>query len=155
PGAESVHPPSPAGAEGQSSLAISSYGKLLGRWFRRVARSRRLFRVTEKSNERSERIRTLLERQASEIEVFDSESLRLGFSNMALTGMPGEAYAKQGYSNAQPSSSRPAGHWSHGVHQQNMSSQQLSRTLLSSSMMFFAGMEKEEDMGGKKGRCLV
>ncbi|MEQ2161397.1 hypothetical protein GOODEAATRI_009256 [Goodea atripinnis] len=84
-------------------------------------------------NERSERIRTLLERQASEIEVFDSESLRLGFSNMALTGMPGEAYAKQGYSNAQPSSSRPAGHWSHGVHQQNMSSQQLSRRSHNSS----------------------
>ncbi|XP_038161370.1 serine/threonine-protein kinase TAO2 isoform X2 [Cyprinodon tularosa] len=83
-------------------------------------------------NERSERIRTLLERQASEIEAFDSESLRLGFSNMALMGMPGEAYAKQGYSNAQPSSSRSAGHWSHGVHQQNMS-QQLSRRSHNSS----------------------
>uniref|UniRef100_A0A672HL41 non-specific serine/threonine protein kinase n=1 Tax=Salarias fasciatus TaxID=181472 RepID=A0A672HL41_SALFA len=34
-------------------------------------------------NERSERIRTLLERQAHEIEAFDSESMRLGFSNMA------------------------------------------------------------------------
>ncbi|KAG5831993.1 hypothetical protein ANANG_G00286400 [Anguilla anguilla] len=39
-------------------------------------------------NERSERIRTLLERQAREIEAFDSESMRLGFSNMALTGIP-------------------------------------------------------------------
>uniref|UniRef100_M4AW17 non-specific serine/threonine protein kinase n=1 Tax=Xiphophorus maculatus TaxID=8083 RepID=M4AW17_XIPMA len=84
-------------------------------------------------NERSERIRTLLERQASEIEAFDSESLRLGFSNMALTGVPGDAYAKQGYSNAQPSGSRSAGHWSHGVHQQNMSSQQLSRRSHNSS----------------------
>uniref|UniRef100_A0A3Q2PK67 non-specific serine/threonine protein kinase n=1 Tax=Fundulus heteroclitus TaxID=8078 RepID=A0A3Q2PK67_FUNHE len=84
-------------------------------------------------NERSERIRTLLERQASEIEAFDSESLRLGFSNMALMGMPGEAYAKQGYSNAQPSGSRSAGQWSHGVHQQNMSSQQLSRRSHNSS----------------------
>uniref|UniRef100_A0A7N6BL70 non-specific serine/threonine protein kinase n=1 Tax=Anabas testudineus TaxID=64144 RepID=A0A7N6BL70_ANATE len=70
-------------------------------------------------NERSERIRTLLERQASEIEAFDSESLRLGFSNMALTGIPSEAYPKQGYSNAPPSSSRSASHWSHGIHPQN------------------------------------
>uniref|UniRef100_A0A8C6LHA8 non-specific serine/threonine protein kinase n=1 Tax=Nothobranchius furzeri TaxID=105023 RepID=A0A8C6LHA8_NOTFU len=75
-------------------------------------------------NERSERIRTLLERQASEIESFDSESLRLGFSNMALMGMPGDAYAKQGFPNAQPSSSRSVGHWSHGVHQQNPSSRE-------------------------------
>uniref|UniRef100_A0A7N9AT48 non-specific serine/threonine protein kinase n=1 Tax=Mastacembelus armatus TaxID=205130 RepID=A0A7N9AT48_9TELE len=78
-------------------------------------------------NERSERIRTLLERQASEIEAFDSESLRLGFSNMALTGIPSEAYPKQGYSNAPPSSSRSAGHWSHGMHPQNTPSQQHSR----------------------------
>uniref|UniRef100_A0A8C5BHZ6 non-specific serine/threonine protein kinase n=1 Tax=Gadus morhua TaxID=8049 RepID=A0A8C5BHZ6_GADMO len=35
-------------------------------------------------NERVERIRSLLERQAREIEAFDSESMRLGFSNMAL-----------------------------------------------------------------------
>uniref|UniRef100_A0AAY4DHM3 non-specific serine/threonine protein kinase n=1 Tax=Denticeps clupeoides TaxID=299321 RepID=A0AAY4DHM3_9TELE len=48
-------------------------------------------------NERSERIRSLLERQACEIETFDSESLRLGFSNLALTGIPSEAYPKQGY----------------------------------------------------------
>uniref|UniRef100_A0A6Q2YR32 non-specific serine/threonine protein kinase n=1 Tax=Esox lucius TaxID=8010 RepID=A0A6Q2YR32_ESOLU len=33
-------------------------------------------------NERLERIRSLLERQAREIEAFDSESMRLGFSNM-------------------------------------------------------------------------
>uniref|UniRef100_A0A8C1CLV2 non-specific serine/threonine protein kinase n=2 Tax=Cyprinus carpio TaxID=7962 RepID=A0A8C1CLV2_CYPCA len=33
-------------------------------------------------NERSERIRSLLEKQAREIEAFDSESMRLGFSNM-------------------------------------------------------------------------
>lgn len=74
-------------------------------------------------NDRSERIRTLLERQAREIEAFDSESMRLGFSNMALTGIPAEAYS-QGYSN--PPSSGPGGwpsrpvprsgsHWSHGV----------------------------------------
>uniref|UniRef100_A0A7N6BUD0 Serine/threonine-protein kinase TAO2 n=1 Tax=Anabas testudineus TaxID=64144 RepID=A0A7N6BUD0_ANATE len=77
-------------------------------------------------NERSERIRTLLERQASEIEAFDSESLRLGFSNMALTGIPSEAYPKQGYSNAPPSSSRSASHWSHGIHPQNVPPQQHS-----------------------------
>ncbi|XP_033840133.1 serine/threonine-protein kinase TAO2 isoform X2 [Periophthalmus magnuspinnatus] len=74
-------------------------------------------------NERSERIRTLLERQASEIEAFDSESLRLGFTNMALSGMPGDAYSKQGYSNAPPSGSRSGGHWSHGLHPQNSSAQ--------------------------------
>ncbi|KAG7325468.1 hypothetical protein KOW79_011784 [Hemibagrus wyckioides] len=56
-------------------------------------------------NERSERIRSLLERQAGEIEAFDSESLRLGFSSLALTGIPSEAYPKQGYQ---------SGHWSHG-----------------------------------------
>uniref|UniRef100_A0A8C7XI57 non-specific serine/threonine protein kinase n=1 Tax=Oryzias sinensis TaxID=183150 RepID=A0A8C7XI57_9TELE len=39
-------------------------------------------------NERLERIRSLLERQAREIEAFDSESLRLGFSNMVLTNLP-------------------------------------------------------------------
>ncbi|XP_041094589.1 serine/threonine-protein kinase TAO2-like [Polyodon spathula] len=40
--------------------------------------------------ERSERIRSLLERQAREIEAFDSER-RLGFSNM-VTGIPAEAF---------------------------------------------------------------
>lgn len=74
-------------------------------------------------NERSERIRTLLERQASEIESFDSESMRLGFGNMALSGIPSEAYPKQGYSNAPPSGSRSGGHWSHGMHPQNPTSQ--------------------------------
>uniref|UniRef100_A0AAV2LAJ4 non-specific serine/threonine protein kinase n=1 Tax=Knipowitschia caucasica TaxID=637954 RepID=A0AAV2LAJ4_KNICA len=75
-------------------------------------------------NERSERIRTLLERQASEIEAFDSESLRLGFTSLALSGIPGDPYSKQGYPNAPPpSSSRSGGHWSHGLHPQNSSAQ--------------------------------
>ncbi|XP_043942262.1 serine/threonine-protein kinase TAO2 [Protopterus annectens] len=70
-------------------------------------------------NERSERIRSLLERQAHEIEAFDSESMRLGFSNMALTGIPAEAFS-QGYTAPpQPWPSRPVprsgSHWSHGV----------------------------------------
>uniref|UniRef100_A0A8C7TFH5 non-specific serine/threonine protein kinase n=1 Tax=Oncorhynchus mykiss TaxID=8022 RepID=A0A8C7TFH5_ONCMY len=39
-------------------------------------------------NERSERIRSLLERQAREIEAFDSESMRLGFNNMVLSTTP-------------------------------------------------------------------
>uniref|UniRef100_A0A3Q3S7M1 non-specific serine/threonine protein kinase n=1 Tax=Mastacembelus armatus TaxID=205130 RepID=A0A3Q3S7M1_9TELE len=91
-------------------------------------------------NERSERIRTLLERQASEIEAFDSESLRLGFSNMALTGIPSEAYPKQGYSNAPPSSSRSAGHWSHGMHPQNTPSQQHSRRSHNSSSGIGSGV---------------
>ncbi|KAA0705916.1 Serine/threonine-protein kinase TAO1-B [Triplophysa tibetana] len=74
-------------------------------------------------NERSERIRALLEHQAREIESFDSESMRQGFSNMALSGIPAEAY-NQGYPN--PPSSGPGGwpsrpvprsgsQWSHGV----------------------------------------
>uniref|UniRef100_A0A671LXB0 non-specific serine/threonine protein kinase n=1 Tax=Sinocyclocheilus anshuiensis TaxID=1608454 RepID=A0A671LXB0_9TELE len=74
-------------------------------------------------NERSERIRALLEHQAREIESFDSESMRLGFSNMALSGIPAEAY-NQGYPN--PPSSGPGGwpsrpvprsgsQWSHGI----------------------------------------
>ncbi|XP_069044342.1 serine/threonine-protein kinase TAO2-like, partial [Lepisosteus oculatus] len=76
-------------------------------------------------NERSERIRTLLERQAREIEAFDSESMRLGFSNMALTGIPAEAFS-QGYPNPPTAPgwpSRPVprsgSHWSHGLHPQS------------------------------------
>uniref|UniRef100_A0A8C0H3G5 non-specific serine/threonine protein kinase n=1 Tax=Chelonoidis abingdonii TaxID=106734 RepID=A0A8C0H3G5_CHEAB len=42
-------------------------------------------------NERTERIRSLLERQAREIEAFDSESMRLGFSNMVLSNLSPEA----------------------------------------------------------------
>uniref|UniRef100_A0A8C9W1Y2 non-specific serine/threonine protein kinase n=1 Tax=Scleropages formosus TaxID=113540 RepID=A0A8C9W1Y2_SCLFO len=42
-------------------------------------------------NERSERIRSLLERQAREEEAFDSESMRLGFSSMALSSLSPEA----------------------------------------------------------------
>uniref|UniRef100_A0A673CV43 non-specific serine/threonine protein kinase n=1 Tax=Sphaeramia orbicularis TaxID=375764 RepID=A0A673CV43_9TELE len=75
----------------------------------------------------------MLSLQNDEIEAFDSESLRLGFSNMALSGIPSEAYPKQGYSNAPPSSSRSAGHWSHGIHPQNPPSQQHSRRSHNSS----------------------
>uniref|UniRef100_A0A4W5NF45 non-specific serine/threonine protein kinase n=1 Tax=Hucho hucho TaxID=62062 RepID=A0A4W5NF45_9TELE len=84
-------------------------------------------------NERSERIRTLLERQACEIESFDSESLRLGFSNMALTGIPSEAYPKQGYTNAPPAFRSGGGHWSHGMHPQNAQPQPHSRRSHNSS----------------------
>lgn len=84
-------------------------------------------------NERSERIRTLLERQATEIESFDSESLRLGFSSMALTGIPSEAYPIQGYPNAPTPSSRSASHWSHGLHSQNAPPQPHSRRSHNSS----------------------
>uniref|UniRef100_A0AAY4DGK6 non-specific serine/threonine protein kinase n=1 Tax=Denticeps clupeoides TaxID=299321 RepID=A0AAY4DGK6_9TELE len=66
-------------------------------------------------NERSERIRSLLERQACEIETFDSESLRLGFSNLALTGIPSEAYPKQGYPSSQtPPALQPLEPWQWG-----------------------------------------
>ncbi|XP_067085006.1 LOW QUALITY PROTEIN: serine/threonine-protein kinase TAO1-like [Osmerus mordax] len=47
-------------------------------------------------NERLERIRSLLERQAREIEAFDSESMRLGFSNMLLSGLGPEQGHSQG-----------------------------------------------------------
>ncbi|XP_013867926.1 serine/threonine-protein kinase TAO1 [Austrofundulus limnaeus] len=40
--------------------------------------------------ERQERIRSLLERQAREVEAFDSESLRLGFSNIGLSNISSE-----------------------------------------------------------------
>ncbi|XP_068571907.1 serine/threonine-protein kinase TAO1 isoform X2 [Cebidichthys violaceus] len=48
-------------------------------------------------NERLERIRSLLERQAREVEAFDSESMRLGFSNMVLSNM-----SPEGLSNSFP-----------------------------------------------------
>ncbi|KAF7659547.1 hypothetical protein LDENG_00295970 [Lucifuga dentata] len=105
-------------------------------------------------NERSERIRTLLERQASEIESFDSESLRLGFSNMALTGIPSEAYSKQGYSNAPPSGSRSAGHWSHGIHPQNAPSQphaRRSHNSSSSSSVSGGGERRSESSSSSHG----
>uniref|UniRef100_A0A8C8GHS7 non-specific serine/threonine protein kinase n=1 Tax=Oncorhynchus tshawytscha TaxID=74940 RepID=A0A8C8GHS7_ONCTS len=47
-------------------------------------------------NERVERIRSLLERQAREIEAFDSESMRLGFSNMVLSNLQGSGSDTQG-----------------------------------------------------------
>ncbi|KAM9853273.1 serine/threonine-protein kinase TAO1 [Aulostomus maculatus] len=60
-------------------------------------------------NDRLERIRSLLERQAREIEAFDSESMRLGFSNMVLSNISPEAL-----SNSFPGA--PGG-WSHHQHQ--------------------------------------
>lgn len=62
-------------------------------------------------NERQERIRSLLERQAREVEAFDSESLRLGFSNMVLANI-----SPEGLSNSFPGA---PGNWSH--HQQHPS----------------------------------
>ncbi|XP_060928438.1 serine/threonine-protein kinase TAO1 [Limanda limanda] len=56
-------------------------------------------------NERLERIRSLLERQAREIEAFDSESMRLGFSNMVLSNI-----SPEGLNNSFPGAS---GSWSH------------------------------------------
>ncbi|CAL9684137.1 unnamed protein product [Knipowitschia caucasica] len=65
-------------------------------------------------NERLERIRSLLERQAREVEAFDSESMRLGFSNMVLANISPEAL-----SNSFPGAS---GNWSHQHQQQSRSS---------------------------------
>uniref|UniRef100_A0A8C4I4Q3 non-specific serine/threonine protein kinase n=1 Tax=Dicentrarchus labrax TaxID=13489 RepID=A0A8C4I4Q3_DICLA len=59
-------------------------------------------------NERLERIRSLLERQAREEEAFDSESMRLGFSNMVLSNI-----SPEGLSHSFPGA---PGSWSH--HQQ-------------------------------------
>uniref|UniRef100_A0AAQ6A669 non-specific serine/threonine protein kinase n=1 Tax=Amphiprion ocellaris TaxID=80972 RepID=A0AAQ6A669_AMPOC len=81
-------------------------------------------------NERLERIRSLLERQAREIEAFDSESMRLGFSNMVLTnlapdsqgGWGGGGQGAQGGGHW-PGGSGGGGHHSHH-HQGGSSSQQ-------------------------------
>ncbi|KAM7398134.1 hypothetical protein PAMA_006154 [Pampus argenteus] len=66
-------------------------------------------------NERLERIRSLLERQAREIEAFDSESMRLGFSNMVLTNLAPDSQGGWGGGGG--------GHHSHH-HQGGSSSQQ-------------------------------
>ncbi|XP_030649460.1 serine/threonine-protein kinase TAO2 [Chanos chanos] len=111
-------------------------------------------------NERSERIRTLLERQAREIEAFDSESMRLGFSNMALTGIPAEAF-NQGYSNP-PSGpggwpSRPVprsgSHWSHSVHNSAAPPSWRSQNSMAgySRAESMAGRERERNMDGMGG----
>lgn len=82
-------------------------------------------------NERLERIRSLLERQAREIEAFDSESMRLGFSNMVLTNMAPESQGSGwvGGSGA-GHGAQGGGHWPagggghHGHSQAGSSSQQ-------------------------------
>uniref|UniRef100_A0AAQ4PWF7 non-specific serine/threonine protein kinase n=1 Tax=Gasterosteus aculeatus aculeatus TaxID=481459 RepID=A0AAQ4PWF7_GASAC len=63
-------------------------------------------------NERLERIRSLLERQAREIEAFDSESMRLGFSNMVLTNLASDSQAGWGGGGGQ--GAQGGGHWSGG-----------------------------------------
>lgn len=72
-------------------------------------------------NERLERIQSLLERQAREIEAFGSESMRLGFSNMVLSNISPEALshsfpgASGGWSHQQhPSGSAQGPHWGSG-----------------------------------------
>ncbi|XP_041038147.1 serine/threonine-protein kinase TAO2-like, partial [Carcharodon carcharias] len=69
--------------------------------------------------ERSERIRSLLERQAREIEAFDSESLRLGFSNMGLSGLSPASAFSHSYQLSNPgwggrAPARGGGQWSQG-----------------------------------------
>ncbi|KAM8853719.1 serine/threonine-protein kinase TAO1 [Synchiropus picturatus] len=59
-------------------------------------------------NDRSERIRSLLERQAREVEAFDSESMRLGFSNMVLANLSPDSLNK--------SFPGATGSWSHHHH---------------------------------------
>lgn len=71
-------------------------------------------------NERTERIQNLLERQAREVEAFDSESMRLGFNNMMLADLSPEALSNSfpgapgGFSQHQqlrPSSSSQGPRW--------------------------------------------
>ncbi|XP_069576072.1 serine/threonine-protein kinase TAO1 [Brachyistius frenatus] len=61
-------------------------------------------------NERLERIRSLLERQAREIEAFDSESMRLGFSNMVLSNLAPDSQG--GWGGGQ--GAQGGGHWPGG-----------------------------------------
>ncbi|XP_061787568.2 serine/threonine-protein kinase TAO1-like [Nerophis lumbriciformis] len=63
-------------------------------------------------NERLERIRSLLERQARESEAFDSESMRLGFSNMVLTNLAPESQG--GWGGGAGGGHGGGGHWPGG-----------------------------------------
>uniref|UniRef100_A0A672MM63 non-specific serine/threonine protein kinase n=1 Tax=Sinocyclocheilus grahami TaxID=75366 RepID=A0A672MM63_SINGR len=67
-------------------------------------------------NERSERIRSLLEKQAREIEAFDSESMRLGFSNMVLSSLASSDGHSHSFPGAQSSWSSQHGAGSQGSH---------------------------------------
>uniref|UniRef100_A0A672G474 non-specific serine/threonine protein kinase n=1 Tax=Salarias fasciatus TaxID=181472 RepID=A0A672G474_SALFA len=84
-------------------------------------------------NERLERIRSLLERQAREIEAFDSESMRLGFSNMVLTNLaPDSQGGWGGGGGGGGQGAQGGGHWPgggggsghHGHHHQGGSGSQ-------------------------------
>uniref|UniRef100_A0A8D3CRS1 non-specific serine/threonine protein kinase n=1 Tax=Scophthalmus maximus TaxID=52904 RepID=A0A8D3CRS1_SCOMX len=65
-------------------------------------------------NERLERIRSLLERQAREIEAFDSESMRLGFSNMVLTNLATDSQGGWGAGGGGGQGAQGGGHWPGG-----------------------------------------
>lgn len=67
-------------------------------------------------NERSERIRSLLEKQAREIEAFDSESMRLGFSNMMLSNLASSDGHSHSFPGAQSSWGSQHGAGSQGSH---------------------------------------
>ncbi|XP_054610405.1 serine/threonine-protein kinase TAO1-like [Dunckerocampus dactyliophorus] len=73
-------------------------------------------------NERLERIRSLLERQAREIEAFDSESMRLGFSNMVLSNLGPDSQGGWGGGTGGGHGAPGGGHWpgggGHHSHQQ-------------------------------------
>ncbi|KAA8586837.1 hypothetical protein FQN60_000673 [Etheostoma spectabile] len=81
-------------------------------------------------NERLERIRSLLERQAREIEAFDSESMRLGFSNMVLTNLAPDSQGGWGGGGGGGQGAQGGGHWlggggaHHSHHHQGGSSSQ-------------------------------
>ncbi|XP_060941921.1 serine/threonine-protein kinase TAO1-like isoform X1 [Limanda limanda] len=83
-------------------------------------------------NERLERIRSLLERQAREIEAFDSESMRLGFSNMVLTNLASDPQGGWGGGGGGGQGAQGGSHWPagggggghHSHHHQGSSSSQ-------------------------------
>ncbi|CAB1333251.1 unnamed protein product, partial [Coregonus sp. 'balchen'] len=75
--------------------------------------------------ERVERIRSLLERQAREIEAFDSESMRLGFSNMVLSNLQGSGSETHGSPGGWGGGGGTGlSHHGHSQHQGGSSSQQ-------------------------------
>ncbi|XP_051955555.1 serine/threonine-protein kinase TAO1-like [Xyrauchen texanus] len=67
-------------------------------------------------NERSERIRSLLEKQARESEAFDSESMRLGFSTMVLSSLASSDGHSHSFPGAQSSWGSQHGASSQGSH---------------------------------------
>lgn len=63
-----------------------SYGR------RRALRSQIEDELASLKNECTERIKFMLERQKREVDTFDTESVRLGFSNLSILDYPKDDY---------------------------------------------------------------